>query len=115
MILYFFQYYLGGLGGPVSGDGLVSWRCWPSADLFALEVRHKDYTCSYLCVTPARNSTLTSPGWPGGGPGWRGLHGRGGPAGNIPAASSGLSYPAMQLTTVMYVTNCVIFTKLIFN
>ena len=85
----------------MSGDGLVSWRCWPSADLFALEVRHKNYTCSYLCVIPARNSTLTSPGRRLGGPGWRWLHGPGGPAGNIPAASSGPSYPAMQLITVM--------------
>ena len=65
----------------MTGDGMVSWRSWPSANLYALEVRHKDYTCIYLCVILARNSTRTSPRWPGGGPGWRGLRGRGGPTG----------------------------------
>ena len=58
--LYFclFQCFLGGLGagGPVTRDGRVSWRSRPAADLFALEVRHRNWTCVYFYVILARNS-----------------------------------------------------------
>ena len=48
----FFQYYIGGLGcgGPRADTGLVRWCTWPSKDLYALEVRHKNFDLNcFLC------------------------------------------------------------------
>ena len=44
IIFLFVSVFLGGLGagGPVTRDGRLSWWSGPAADLFTLEVRHRN-------------------------------------------------------------------------